>query len=471
MEKLGKTTIKVFLTIFLLLFTVGNAFFSTLYFDESIYKSSINILVLLLIIIILLIIILLTKNKIIIDNSKAIFVFVMCLFMIQGIIYILDCKSELINYDDSYNVFKAALEIARNNYDSVGYRTYINVYPNNLGLMTYFLMHIKVFGELNALLSIRIMNLLFVLIGYIFLYRITNLLFCNNITRLVFSILVLINGQFVYFSTLIYGNAVSYSLAIVSIFYLIKYIKKRETISLFLCVLSISFSITIKLNSLIVLIAECIYLLIDFIKNKTAISTIAILLLIICQFLGTTGIQKYWGNKVEIDYSQSKLPTICWIANGINYDSRNPGRYTNQFEVYHMANDLVPEYTAIEAKRFINDAINYFKENPKAGIEFYAKKFLVSFANPTYECLDEENVVLETIWDASSSIVAIGLVIFLIKDYKKMELNQLIGLVVIIGGFLFHAFWETKAIYCYQYYLFLLPYAACGLSNIKRSKN
>ena len=42
----------------------------------------------------------------------------------------------------------------------------------------------------------------------------------------------------------------------------------------------------------------------------------------------------------------------------------------------------------------------------------------------------------------------------------------MIGMVIVIGGFLFHTLWEVKAVYLYQYYMYLLPYAAGGLVNI-----
>lgn len=35
----------------------------------------------------------------------------------------------------------------------------------------------------------------------------------------------------------------------------------------------------------------------------------------------------------------------------------------------------------------------------------------------------------------------------------------------LIGGFLFHIFWEGKSQYIYQYLLVLVPFASCTLSN------
>ena len=46
----------------------------------------------------------------------------------------------------------------------------------------------------------------------------------------------------------------------------------------------------------------------------------------------------------------------------------------------------------------------------------------------------------------------------------------MVGAVIVIGGFLFHAFWEVKSIYLYQYFMYLLPYAAYGLVSLNDEK-
>ena len=47
----------------------------------------------------------------------------------------------------------------------------------------------------------------------------------------------------------------------------------------------------------------------------------------------------------------------------------------------------------------------------------------------------------------------------------------MIGMIIVIGGFLFHTLWEVKAIYLYQYFMYLLPYAACGLVSLFDKKD
>ena len=105
-------------------------------------------------------------------------------------------------------------------------------------------------------------------------------------------------------------------------------------------------------------------------------------------YLGTSGLQKYWGNKVDINYNDTKLPTICWLAYGLNYNQDRPGSYTSQFENYHAQNGYVKEYTQNEAKTFIDGILNDFKNKPSLIFRFYSQKFLASFTSPTYDCFD-----------------------------------------------------------------------------------
>ena len=127
--------------------------------------------------------------------------------------------------------------------------------------------------------------------------------------------------------------------------------------------------------------------------------------------------------------------------------------------------------------------LDKFKDSPKLVMRFYSQKFLSSWANPQYETFDQyrelnntnfvKNVVggrindiLNTFWDGISSIIAIGIFVFMIKQGRTLNLYSMIGMVIVIGGFLFHTFWEVKAIYLYQYYMYLLPYAAAGLASL-----
>ena len=406
----------------------------------------------------------------------------------MGLAWIFLNDIELRELDDAYNCFRAAKNIAIGNLAPLSYKSYISVYPNNMGLVTYLFIHVKLFGVEKALYSIRFVNLIFVLIGYYALYRITKNIFNNRTVVCTLILLMFGSMQFVFYSFFVYGNCLSYTMALLSVMFLLDYFKSNKKVNLILSSLFIICSISIKANSLIILIAEAILLILHVINTKKLIVIFVLLLTLLGVYGGTTGLQKFWGNRINIDYNETKLPTICWLAYGLNYDQKRPGGYFNEFEVYHVENGYMPEFTEKRAQTFIDGVLDNFKEKPNVALRFYSQKFLSSWANPQYEAFDQfrelnnndfvKNVVggkinnvLNVFWDGISSVVAIGLFVFVIKKRNCLNLYSTIGMIIVIGGFLFHTLWEVKAIYLYQYFMYLLPYAACGLVSLLDKKD
>lgn len=484
--KLSNNIVKVIFSIFIILYALLTTL-SSVYVDNLDatfhvqYRFGINIYTIAGTILMLLLLLLMIKRDFFEKSERELLYSFLILCFLCGLMWIFNNDPVLREFDDATHCFEAASEISKGNLNVIKKGSYLSVYPNNLGIMTYDLLHIKIFGENGALYSIRIVNLIFVLIGYFYLYKICDLLFNKN--RLVNCIMILLmfgSIQFVFYSYFIYGNCISYSLAILSFYYLLVFLNDNNKTKLLISSISIVIAITIKQNSLIIMIAEIIHLILYIIKNKKIFPMLFIVLVFIGVYCGTTLLHKYWGDLVECDYNSTKLPTICWLAYGVNYTNDAPGHYTNQFEIFHTANGFFGEYTKLEAKRFISDSFNRFKEAPLIGIRFYINKFLASWSNPQYEMFGQFrnaendwmsqniiggdiNKVIDSFLDCVQIVLSIGLISYLINE-KDKNLIQLSCAVIVIGGVLFHMFWEVKAIYLYQYYLYLLPYGAYGLS-------
>lgn len=480
--------IKVCFMVFGIIFAISNIFFTTYvnrgtYNEEFNFVSLINILIVLVLLIVLYI--LLKKDFFKISDKKLLISFLVFSFII-GSIWILINDSELKSLDDSYNCFHAALNIVSGNYNSLSYKSYLSVYPNNAGFITYLVFMFKLFK--GNLYVIRFINLIFVLIGYASLYGICKLLFKDRLINCILIYLLYGSMQFVFYSFIVYGNCISYSLGLLSVYFLLRFFDSNRIYNLLISVISIVVSIIIKNNSLIILVAEIIYLFIYFLNNKKLVVLLCAVLMVTGSILGTSGLQKYWGNKVGIDYNDTKLPTLCWLAYGVNYNKDKPGSYTSQFENYHAENDYVSKYTKIEAKRFIDSSLEAFKDNPLLALRFYGQKILACFSNPMYDCFDyyedldkssfvsdvvsgDINNILTNLYDGISSIIGFGLLLFIFKQYRNISIYQTIGMCIVFGGFLFHMFWEVKAIYLYQYFMYLIPYSAYGLKYLYNFKD
>ena len=484
-NKLSEIVAKNAFVLFVLLYSFANIFFTVRQFNigdnRANYQFGIDAIHIVLLICILCLFYIVVKLNI---NRKQnlVFLSIFCLIATMlGLYWIFTNHQILIELDDAYNCFRAASLIGQGDYGPLGYKSYINTYPHNLTLVSYFMIFTRMFGD-GATTILRVINLAFVIIGYVALYGICDISFRNEKINTVMIMLMFMSMQYVFYAFFVYGNAISYSTGMISIYFFLKYLKEDKLSLLIISMLAVVISAAIKNNSLIILFAEVIYLFLRLINNKKYILILITIVTIVCFWFASSGITKFWETRSGNDYS-NKLPRICWIAYGLNYDERHPGGYMNEFESYHHENGFVPEFTEERAKRFIDGVVERFEEKPSLAMKFYAQKFLVSFANPEYETfaqyrtlpqseLNQQiisgdiNDALNYIWDVASTLVSIGCLVYVIKRYKEITLFELLCGVVVFGGFLFHCFWETKAVYLYQYYLLLLPYAACGLSKL-----
>ena len=484
LEFARKTALLCF-SVFAILFFIANVFFTVRQYNTGdFYKADYQLISLrniLLTLLLLAALHLLHRKKI--GNSKILLAVFLTVSLLIGIYWIRSNVTYLVTQDDAMNVMNTAQAVALGDLTPLSYQSYINTYPNNLGLMSWFLLFTRPFGE-YANTYIRLVNLLFCLAGYAALYGISDLLFEDERVNYLLVCLFFLQMQFVFYCYFIYGNAVSYASGMIGIWGLLLYLRREKKAGLLINAFFLTLSIFIKNNSLILLVAELIFLFLHLLKEKKLlIGYMAALLLL--TWAGTSGVVRYWEERSGNNYD-NRLPKIAWIAYGLNYEMYHPGSYTPEIEDYYKQEGWSAEAAQLYAEDFIERILDDFRREPAKALTFYSRKFRVAFANPEYEAFAQyrELPVTETnqiiisgwvndaaneIWDAASSLIALGTLIFAASYWKKKDLTVLLPAVIVLGGFLFHAFWEVKAIYLYQYHLFLLPYAAYGLSCLFRS--
>ena len=152
------------------------------------------------------------------------------------------------------------------------------------------------------------------------------------------------------------------------------------------------------------------------------------------------------------------------------------------------------------AKKEIMAKINYLTENPKYAIWFFSTKFISTWCEPTYQSIwsgpiDNTGELVNTkflksmyssgtAFDVTVSIcniIVVNILFFALANNiirfknKSNNIYEILPLIFLIGGALFHLVWETKSQYVYVYILFLIPFAAKGLYDmqilVKNNKN
>ena len=130
----------------------------------------------------------------------------------------------------------------------------------------------------------------------------------------------------------------------------------------------------------------------------------------------------------------------------------------------------------------VMESLTNFKEHPAYAADFFWRKIGSQWVEPTYSCLQETNRRIEErstfmdrlykgdLWpgfvrfmDVYQSVIYFGAFLFLLLIIrKKIPVEQLSLLIVVIGGFLFYVVREAKSRYVLPYLVMLLTSPSCG---------
>lgn len=397
---------------------------------------------------------------------------------------------------DQKMIYMISLEFLNGDFHSLEKPYYLFNHPLQLGILYFTMIIYKLIGYQSPLVF-QNLNIIFVITCAILLYKICNIIYKNkNINR----ILLILLPMYIILpmaSVLVYGNIVGLMFALLGIFLIFKYLESRKIRYLLLSVIPVIFSIILKQNYQIFLIAISIILILDLIKmfrKEIVFWLIGVMSLI---FLINPVIY-FITEKVTGKNVNDGIPMSAYIAMGIYEKFDRPsGWYNAEFNVesVYIDNDYNSEKANEESINVIKDRIVYFVNNPKEMLLFYGEKIASTWLEPAFQTLwfshpaEEYEAVKEHFeshkyimsfltgdvaqlivkyLDVFEIIVFGSSFIFIIMSLKKKAINHqnIIFSLIFLGGFLFHILWETKSVYVIPFYYLLLPLAAGGLLEI-----
>lgn len=319
----------------------------------------------------------------------------------------------------------------------------------------------------------------------------------------------------VYTSTFVYGNLISLPFALGAWLICILSSKAdvspaRQFLCLVICSVLLALSTLVKQTMQIVSIAFAICVLMSCLRTKRWLCLpLAILPFVITSVLMNAilnGLEAKTGTDLH-----NAPPKTTWIVMGIGGGSERlaehgdgtlpardlewPGFYDTYVwsdphsEGYASWDDFNAHYLQLRLKRFA--------QNPAYAAKFFVRKLAIEWLEPTCECFlisNHEinagqfasyladtsreytafaplfyygpiNTVSVTLADAFQSLAAIGSLLWCWGAWRKEDEQlpmQLLALILVLGSALLYLFWENKSQYILPYWLFLLPYAACG---------
>ena len=210
---------------------------------------------------------------------------------------------------------------------------------------------------------------------------------------------------------------------------------------------------------------------------------------VLCAALSMTGIKQF--NSLRSGYPVSSgMPTILWMAMGVQYSEYGAGHYNNYSKGVYEQVGFDNEAASAVGLQEVKDRIKVFLQYPDQCGMFFEEKISSQWTEPFFDSINSTgtfgDITAEQMHPAAASVYQgegyhivkwiceqmMFLVYFFamigvgFRYFKKKEILQDVPIIVVVGGFLFSIIWEAKARYMLPYYVLLYMYAAYGLTDV-----
>ena len=441
-------------------------------------------------------------------TKTILFIALLIIYLIAQILWINIRKSYPIY--DQYEVYNDAKIIAEGNINELIKNEYLQMYPHQTTLITFYALIFKIFGSTNVVI-LQYLNAIantFTIFG---LYLIAKVISDKQNSLNSFAVIFL-SIAFIplsMLSTFVYGDLIGLAFGVFSTYFVIKYDKMQKMRYLIISAILMSLACYCRTNMLIFFIALTIYLFIDCIKHSSiknkdkinakpnkVVKIILIFIFIIISILPTNIVKNYMANKLQLE-KENQFPTIGHINHGISYEGyRGPGWYVDKYIDEWKANGHNNEVFKQRAKSLINEYIH----NPIMCFTFFINKIDSMWTDPTFGSvwyntefmeINDEDITKEefisyynltlSIGDKQLIFIIIGKIILIIIyssifllliRNKNITNEQMLLILIFLGGFAFQLFWEGKSRYVLPFVVMLIPLACVGIKeNIQWTKN
>ena len=434
-------------------------------------------------------------EKIKIGKKLKIFFIVIALVLYIGIQVFWINNSVATPYADSEQLIVIANEINSGNGLSDYCKNYISYYPQQIPLIAFIALIFRIFGT-NDFVILQYLNIIANVFTVIGLYFITKILSKEDKeNKILFFILILSFIPIIMLATFVYGDFLGLPFAIWAVFFTIKYDKTNKIENGIISGILLLIACMLRMNYIIFTIAIAIYWIIGLLdkreksKKDIFIKIGVLILFILIITIPSSIIKNVFAKKYNLSTEKS-FSTIPYLYMGMSEGEYANGWYNNKMgdTVYHLMNDeeKVALNLSKEVKNNLEERIKYLLQNPIYAIKFYKDKIVTTWTDPTYEykfyntkC--DENVNIEEHYVANHVlngrfynlskiyqkslifIILIGAIAITIVNFKKLNKEYVLLILIFLGGFLFHILWETKSRYIIAYIVILIPVSVIGI--------
>lgn len=375
----------------------------------------------------------------------------------------------------------------------------MDLFPFQYSFMRY-VKFVFAFTGVDNYYALQVLNAIYLWLIIFFIVKNTRFMFGQEQYDIGISLMLFLPLSF--YVTFIYGNLPSLALSLASAYYLMKFLKSEGYLWLnftFVVILN-TLSVLAKNNALIFVIAEICVIVLFWTKQANKRNALYNGLLI-----GSILIA-YVLSAIAVDKSLSKYtgsdkvgtPKIAWVAMGLQTGGPAEGWYNFYNRDIYWDNGCDVEVAAELSKASIEASVCFYLEHPGDCAKFFYKKICSEWMNPSFEafqtiqqCIDNNpnttfhysilarwflhrspGKSLDATHFAFNEYLRIyelaifaGAMIYLLV--RRIRTTDSLFVIVFIGGFLFHVFWEAACQYMLPYFVLLIPYGVMGLKDFR----
>lgn len=422
--------------------------------------------------------------------------------MFIGLVWVLKVQS--VPAADSANIFYSATGAVKNDftnlrsnaqfYNHAYYQdnSYFMFYPFQLGFVFICELIYRLFGTESAL-PLEIINVICVTAAYLGIAKISKQLFKRRSVEFITILLLMGCLQPVLFTTFAYGNIMGMAFAVWACYFLIRYLQGEKWTLLIPSGVLLVLSTLAKYNNMIYLVAFVIVLILHAVRQKKWQSLAFILAICICTVGASKLIIMSYENRSGQKYTSGVSQTL-YLDIGLQESYMAPGWYTNIGMKTFMESGFDSDKANAKAKQDIDTRVKALTSNLNYGADFFSKKILSQWNEPSYESIwvskvkshynGDPDSIVKSVYDGGMGKVldfyfniymqalfllfAGGMLVLLAKG--RMNSAKVLLPLVLLGAFGYHLLFEGKSQYILTYIILMIPTAAWAAVTLIESK-
>ncbi len=391
---------------------------------------------------------------------------------------------------DSGVLCSVAVQMMEGNYSSMeGAGSYMAVFPHQFSLLAVIQCIFTLFGEWNYK-AFQHINAFCIPLLFYSGYKFLQIMYDDSETVLYYILFFLGCAPLVLYVPFVYGEIISITFTMVLMWQTARYCKTGKKICLLWGAIAIVPACMVRKNSLIVLIAVGIVMVIHSIKKADLRGAVWVLVMALA-VSGSDQLAHLYYEKVSGVEVADGAPFISWVRMGLQDTWAGPGWFDNSSVEAYAEHGYNAEQTALAERELLAEIMDDMWEDKAESADFFRRKILSQWNSPGYnyfyvtenfDCGPEElpAFVRRIYYDDAEAVrgfmdryqfvlyfyAAVSAALLFADRKKRYPLAGCLLYIAIIGGFLFSALWEANSRYVLPYVVYMIPLAALGTGRL-----